>query len=224
MSDITVFTAITGGKDDLLDDQVKGDARFIAYLDYPFSSPTWEIRKAYTQFADPRRNSRIYKLLPHLYTDTEYSIWVDGNIRLLKSPEELVGKYLKEHDMAVFKHPTRDCIYDEAIVCAKRNLDNIETIIEQAQYYEDRGFAKNKGLAECNIIMRRHTPQVVAFNNEWWAQYSRFSRRDQISFPVAVDNTGIRVNSIPDYFIEDSDTHAVKRGGEFDIITHQHGK
>lgn len=221
---VTVITSITDSKNDLLDSQVKGDAEFIAFLDYPFSSSTWEIRKAHSQLGDPRRNSRIHKMLPHLYTDSEYSIWIDGNIRLLTPPEVLIEKYLKDHDIAVFKHPTRDCIYDEAVVCAKRNLDDPEIIIEQAQYYENQGFAKNKGLVECGIILRRHTPQVQAFNNEWWAEYSRFSRRDQISFPVAADTVGIRVNVITDFFIEDSANHAIKQSGDFDIFTHQHAK
>src|SRR6185503_6279775 len=71
-----------------------------------------------------------------------------------------------------------------------------EIIIEQATTYENAGFGKNKGLCECGFILRRHTTKVKEFNNNWFGEYTRHSVRDQISFPVAVDNTGIRVNVI----------------------------
>lgn len=221
-SNITIVTAITSSKDDLINEQVKGNAKWVAYLDYPFSSPTWEIRKAYDGFHDPRRNSRIHKLLIDKYVDTKYSIWIDGNITLLTPPEELIEKHLKDYDIAVYRHPTRNCLYQEAMTCAKLNLDDPEIIIEQAVAYENSGFAKDKGLGECNIIFRRHTDKVKAFNEAWFSHYTRYSRRDQISFPYALDQVGLRVNLIDDFFIEDSPTHALKQSGDVEIITHQH--
>lgn len=176
----------------------------------------------YDKFTDPRRNSRASKILAHKYIDTEYSIYIDGNITLNVSPETLIEKYLKDYDIAVYRHPTRDCIYDEALVCAQRKLDDPEIIIEQAKAYEDSGYAKHKGLAECGIIIRRHTPEVENFNTHWWAEYCRYSRRDQISFMYAVDKVGIRVNIIDDYFISTSPTTAKKQSGDFDIVVHKH--
>ena len=196
MSSITVFTSITASKDNLIEDQCKGNAKFVAFTDRPIESKTWEVRPVYDRFKSDRRNSRIVKMLPHLYCDTEYSIWIDGSSRLLITPEEIVERFLKEHDIGLFKHPSRDCLYDEAIVCAKWKLDDPEVIIEQVKTYEDKGFAKHKGLCECGFIVRRHTPEVEAFNNAWWAEYCRYSCRDQISFMHAIDSVGIRINAI----------------------------
>jgi hypothetical protein len=225
---ITVVTSITSGKDSFLQDQVRGNAKFIAFLDNPKDSDVWEIKKAHDRFTDPRRNSRIHKMLIHKYVDTEYSIWIDGNIRLLKTPEELIEKYLKDCDLAVFKHPNRDCLYDEAMVCAKLRLDDPEVIIEQAKAYEDSGYAKHKGLCECGIIIRRHTQKVEEFNDAWWAEYCRYSRRDQISFMYAVDKVGLQIHAIGDYFKLknhlDPMSGGVKGSGDFEIITHQHKK
>ena len=179
---------------------------------------------SYDKFIDPRRNSRASKILAHKYINTEYSIYVDGNITLNVSPETLIDKYLKDHDIAVYKHPNRDCIYDEAITCAKLKLDDPEIIIEQAKAYEDSGYAKHKGLAECGVIIRRHTKEVEQFNEAWWAEYCRYSRRDQISFMFAVDKVGIRVNIIPDYFVGDSSTTAIKQSGDLSIKVHKHTK
>lgn len=217
-SDITVYTCITGGKDGLIDDQV-GDCKFTAYLDIPQVSKKWDIKTAYDKFEDNRRNSRAQKILTHKYIHTKYSIYLDGNIKLLVSPEKLIEKYLKNHDIALFKHPVRDCLYDEALICAKRDLDDPETIIRQVKEYEDSGFAKHKGLYECGIILRRHTPKVEQLNNTWWAEFCTHSKRDQISFAYAVDRVGIRVNGIPDPFIDRNGVYT--RADEFEIVYHK---
>lgn len=221
---ISVVTSITGGKDTLIDGQVKGDAQWTAYLgrENLWSSTDWDIKLAYDKFNSARRNSRIHKLLIHKYVNTQYSLWLDGNLKLLVPPQILIEKYLKNHDIAVFKHPTRDCIYAEAIECAKRGLDNVETIIEQARAYEIDGYAKNRGLGEGMFILRRHTPKVEAFNNAWWAEYCRYSVRDQISFMYALDKTGLRCNFIDDQFqtIKEGDKERWIRGGIIEIVPH----
>lgn len=191
---ISVVTALNAGKDHLRDDQTTGDAKFIAYTDQ--TSKLWEVRPIYDRFASPRRNSRIHKLQIHQYVDTEYSIWMDANLALRVPPEQIVSEWLKDYDIAVFKHPERDCIYDEAMICATHRLDDPEIIIEQAVKYEKAGFTKKRGLAECNVIVRRHTPKIEAFNNAWWSEYCRHSVRDQISFMYVADKLGMRVNYI----------------------------
>lgn len=227
---ITVYTVITGGKDgmrEMPEIREKSEAKFVAFLSNEMSSVTWNTRPAYDRFVDPRRNSRIQKILAHQYIDTEYSIYIDGNITLLTTPEELVKKYLGDYDIAVFTHPNRDCIYAEAIQCAKRGLDNAETIIEQAKMYEDSGYAKHKGLCECGIILRRHTPQVAALNNAWWSEFCRHSKRDQISFMYAVDRVGIPVNMVNIPFMASNrviDGQLCQigiRDGDFEIIPHK---
>lgn len=221
-SNITIYTCITGGKDTLIEDQPKG-YKYIAFTDFPLKSDTWEIRRSYERFKDDRRNSRIQKILAHKYIDTEYSIYIDGNIRLIEDPKKLIEKHLKDHDIAVFKHPTRNCIYDEAIECAKRGLDLEDVIIGQVKDYSKNEYPKDKGLCECGVIFRRHNDKVEKLNNAWWAEYCVHSRRDQISFMYAVDRTATRINSIKDFFIESEDGRkATKQSGELEIVLHNH--
>jgi hypothetical protein len=218
---IICYTSITDEKDFLLEEQVKGYATFVAFMDKPTYSKNWEIRKAYDRFVDPRRNSRIQKILAHQYIDAEYSIYLDGNIIMMTVPELLIGKHLSDCDIAVYKHPGRDCIYEEATVCAMRNLDDPEVIAEQMKTYQDKGYKHHKGLNECGIILRRHTRKVEEFNNAWWSEFSRHSRRDQISFMFAADRVGIPVKSIHDFFIEKS-AYAEKQSGDWRIVRHGH--
>jgi hypothetical protein len=218
---ITVYTSITDEKDTLLDNQLLGEAQYVAFTDLAYVQP-WQIKKPYDRFVDPRRNSRIQKILAHQFIETEYSIYIDGNIRLLVPPEELIAEHLKDTDLAVWRHPKRDCVFDEAIVCAKRKLDDPETIIEQAVAYEKDSYAKHKGLAECNVILRRHTKKVEEFNNAWWSEYCRHSRRDQISFMYAVDKVGLRIKLIDDPFlmVQGKDM-AVRTSGALEIYPHK---
>lgn len=195
---ITVVTSLTGGKDNLIEKQTKGDAKWLALVDesvLPISN-TWQIEPAYGLFKSARRNSRVPKILIHQFVDTDYSLWIDANVQLLKPPEELVAKYLDGYDIALFRHPDRDCIYDEAMICATAHLDDPETIIEQVRKYEKDGYAKHRGLCENNFILRRHNKKIEALNNAWWAEYCRHSVRDQLSLMYVADKLGIRINII----------------------------
>jgi hypothetical protein len=194
---IEIVTSITGGKDKLNDNQVKGNATWTAFMDTPQETTLWNIKPAYDKFKDNRRNSRIHKLMIHKYSNADVTIWIDGNTRLLVSPEELVEKYLTGYDMAMFPHGSRDCIYDEAITVAKLGLDDPELIIEQAKHYEDEEYGKHKGLCSGYFIMRRNNEKTKAFNEFWWADYCRYSRRDQLSLMPSLEKAGININVIP---------------------------
>ena len=197
MPTIEVITSITGGKDTLREDQAIGNAKFICYTDNPdLKSEVYEMRPAYDKFKDPRRNSRIHKILAHKYSNADFIIWHDGNTRLMETPEFIIENFLGDYDMVMFKHGSRDCIYDEAIEVAKLGLDDPEIIIEQAKHYEDAEYGKHKGLASGFFIVRRNNKKTQAFNEAWWADYCRYSRRDQLSCLPNVDKCGIRLRII----------------------------
>lgn len=201
--DKVVYTSITGGKDNLIEDQAEG--KYIAFADK--ESKTWEIKAPYDRFKSPRRNSRAPKILAHQFIDAEYSLWIDGNIRLLKPIDELIH-YLDNHDIAMFRHEGRSCIYDEAMACAKLNFDDPEVIIEQVKKYEEEGYGKQRGMCVGNFILRRHTPIVEQFNNYWWSEHCRHSVRDQISMFYALDKAGLVPNIIEGKF----DKNYIKEG------------
>jgi hypothetical protein len=163
MSDITVLTSITAGKDGLRDDQCTRGAKFIAYVSAEHQSQLWEQRPAYDRFRSARRNSRAPKILSHQFCDTEYSIWLDGNLALRIDPLGLVEMWLGDHDFAVFKHPERDCIYEEALNCMAYGADDPALIKRQVRKYANEGYPNNFGLAEANVIVRRHSSEVIEF-------------------------------------------------------------
>jgi hypothetical protein len=210
MNQIAVLTSITGGKDHLRDDQCIDGARFIAYVSPEFGSSVWEERPAYNRFHSDRRNSRAPKILSHQFCDEEYSIWIDGNIALRTDPARLVTEFLRECDFAVFRHPLRNCIYEEAATCIELGLDDPEIINRQVRKYAAAGYARNMGLAEANVIIRRHTDRVIEFNKTWFAEYCMHSVRDQISLMYAAAKTGLRIDWIsPTVFTGNKYFHGV---------------
>jgi len=181
-SSITVFTSIVGNKDSLIDDQITQGANFIAFTDQ--KSNVWKTIKPYDKFKDERRNSRIYKIMPHMFFDSEYSIWMDGNVKLKVPAEEIIMKFLKNKDIALWKHKNRDCIYAEAEACYEQNRDTSEALGEQIEAYKKLNIPVHNGLYAATVIVRRHTKRINELNEKWWAHYTRYSKRDQISFPV----------------------------------------
>lgn len=179
MPNVTLYQVNIASKDDII------------RQDYPCT----QFIDSYDKFRDPRRNSRMQKILAHKYIDTEYSIYIDANMKLLVSPDTLIERYMQGYDMALFKH-SRGCIYKEALEVARLGMDEPETIIEQAKHYEDIGFPKDIGMLQGGFIIRRNNERTRRFNEAWWVDYCRYSRRDQLSLMPAIDESGVIVNAI----------------------------
>jgi len=195
-----VYTAITGGKDTLKENQNTTGAKFVAFTDFPFESKVWERRDACNEFTDPVRNAKKHKILPHLYfPDAEYSLWIDGSISLKVPLDDLIHKYLQNTDIAMFPHPYRNCLYDEALTCITLGLDNPDTIKKQVEEYNLEGYLPRRGLFETTVILRRHTNEIRAFNETWWDEIVWGSRRDQISLPYVLHKTATDVAIMEGY-------------------------
>jgi hypothetical protein len=195
---VVVYTAITGGRDTLVEPPSFEGVRYVAFLDRDSPPNGWMIRPVCDLFRDPCRNAKIHKVLAHMYfPDVAVTLWVDGNI-ILKAPiDKLVEECLQTSDMAIFRHPERDCIYDEAEYCIANRLDNPETIKAQMTRYRAAGYPPHNGLALAGVLLRRHTPAMAALNNTWWAEICAGSRRDQLSFNYAVHTQSLKLNLIP---------------------------
>jgi len=208
--DITVLTSITAGKDHLRDDQCTAGAIFLAYVSEKHRSVLWQQLPAYDRFGSARRNSRAPKILSHRFCETEYSIWLDANIALRIDPSVLVETWLQDYDFAVFRHPERDCIYEEALNCIAYGADDPQLINRQVRKYAKEGYPNNFGLAEANVIIRRHSKNVIEFNNAWWSEYCMHCVRDQLSFMYMVKKTGLQINWIsPSVFTGNKHFHGV---------------
>lgn len=144
---------------------------------------------------NPKRESRRYKWLPHLLFDCEYSLYIDGNVRVLTDLDGLVDKYLEGYDMAAYKHRCRDCLYDEGIICKYFGLDDAEVIDKQLNRYKKDDYPAHNGMTEGNTLLRRHTGQIKRLGQFEWEQIQNGSYRDQLSFNYSAWKLGVKVNT-----------------------------
>ena len=144
----------------------------------------------------PNRAAKTPKCLPWLYVTTDSSIWIDGSFRVV-SPRfaDDVLKYAQP--IAQFKHPWRDCAYDEAVECINIPKYAIEPLEEQIKKYYDEGLPANWGLWATGVIARHHTPQVINMGFEWMSDIHRWSYQDQVSQPAALFHNGLRPIEFP---------------------------
>jgi len=146
-----------------------------------------------------KRLNRYYKMMPCAeFPSAEYTIYHDGNIQMLVDPLKLVNKYLGEHDIAVFAHPDRQCVYAEGKACweqHKASRLDVETTLASLRAV---GYPKDNGLAACWVIIRRNTEQTRQLGTEWFDAYSALpAKRDQLSFDYVCWKLGINYAIIP---------------------------
>lgn len=191
-----IYTCITNKYDGLYDIQsfIPG-YDFICYTDNPhLKSRTWEIRYIpdHIKNLSPVKQQRYVKTHPHeFFPNYEISIWVDGNVDVLKDPTPLIN----DNYIEIPKHPKRNCIYVEGKECISQRKDTATHINEQLNRYKKEGYPKNNGLPQSNIIIRRHNNEnCIKLMNSWWAEIEKGSHRDQLSFNYALwKNPGIKV-------------------------------
>lgn len=191
---LVVYTAVMGGFDYLAEPKVKG--RFVAFVDREMDAPGWELRVVENTLADPRTAARMIKLLPQALFEADTSIWLDANVELLVDPQMIVDEWLADQDMATFKHPHRDCIYEEAKVCIEWGKEKLHMAMSQVRRYLAEGYPKHNGLVESNVLARRHTPEIQGFNKAWWAEVQGGSVRDQLSFNYLCWKLAMKYNAV----------------------------
>ena len=188
-----VYTAITGRTDALAaPGAIPPGWRCVCFSDSE-DHPEWETRQPSGESLDPVRRARLHKLMPHtLFPDAEISLWIDGNVSVECDLDSLVEAHLGDCDIAFHAHPQRDCIYDEAVACLRRGKDDPEAVLQQAVGYALDGHPRHAGLVATAVVLRRHTPEIAAFNERWWKELESGSHRDQISAPVVLSEMGVR--------------------------------
>lgn len=196
MNRIVVYTTIFGDYDVLLDPKyISKDCDYICFTDKRnLKSSVWQVINVVDNKLPPRVLNRKFKILPHLYFPHHtYSIYVDANVEIIGNIKELVDKYLQRHYMACLKHPERDCIYQEAEVCIKLQLDEPERIKEQMARYKQAGYPEHYGLTDNSVLLRRHNePLIIKVMESWWKEIEIGSKRDQLSFGFVAWKHGLQ--------------------------------
>ena len=145
-----------------------------------------------------RRSAKFPKVLPHLAAPGyEYYIWIDCTNKLEEDPNILIEKYLKETDIACFKHDRRGCAYQEIDICIKNRLDQKKLLEDTKQFLKSKNFPKDLGLTENTCRIQRNTSLMNTMGLMWWELICKYSSRDQLTLPYVLNKLNISPSIMP---------------------------
>ena len=190
---IAVYSCITGDYDKLTEPRYvhNKNIEYIMFTDQQISSENWKIRaipeKLKTLSAS--QINRYIKLHPHeFFKEYDYSIYVDGNIEIISDLSGLVNLLTSSNGIAMHKHFSRSCLYQEAVACQVLKKGNKVQIDKQIRDYRSEGFPENYGLLECTIIVTDlMNSKARDIYDGWWCEMMNHpSGRDQLSLPYVL--------------------------------------
>jgi hypothetical protein len=122
----------------------------------------------------------------------DLSIWIDAHLQI-KNPafvSDMRGK-LGSGNWAMFTHPDRDCIYEEALVSIKMPKYQSLPILPQVDSYRSI-VPPHGGLYACGIIVRREPSAecLRRVHERWWEENVKWTYQDQLSLPFVLRCVG----------------------------------
>ena len=186
-----VYTALLGDYEALNDVQVSAtDVDFVCFTDNPeVRSDRWRIVVVDPQFPlDPHRSQRRIKILGHpVLADYAETLYIDNSVSLRGAVGELFDYLLADADMGMAQHSARSSLLEEFATVWRQGLDDHHRLMEQWDHYAATYPDLLGGpVLWGGIIARRKSAPVSALCATWFEHVLRYSRRDQLSAPVAV--------------------------------------
>lgn len=200
---ITVYTCIIGSYDVPKTPLLSySNCRYLLYTDQTaLHAHGWEVcplpPTAISQSNSTAKN-RYLKFHPHEFFDTDYSIYIDGNVQLLTDISDMLPPKSSKTGLGMFTHPYRDCIYTEVKACLCLGKGNKAKLNAQIAQYQQEGFPAHYGLNEATLIATDlHNPRSKEIMDAWWAEFLRSgSNRDQIALPYVLWKMGLKPTDI----------------------------
>jgi hypothetical protein len=198
-----VYTCLFGKYERLNEQTIakKSDIPFVCFTDQTYlASKTWSIRNVRLLGIDSTRESRRLKILPHIFLpEFDESLYIDNSVILKMAPNAIFETYLQSDapNFVCFRHPERDCIYEEAEEIIRRDIDLEVKVREQMDHYRAHGYPAHAGLIASTFILRRHQEiDVKATCELWFSHVLRYSKRDQLSFNYNAWRTGLAFTAL----------------------------
>ena len=151
----------------------------------------WEQLQQPRPWMHPRLAAKHAKCQPFDYVDADIAIWLDSGA-VIKSEHfiEWLLDELGDNDLALWAHPERGNIWDEATTSAAIGKYQGQHPRQQAQHYLDQDLPD--ALFATGCIVWRRTDQNIALGRSWLAEQVRWSMQDQLSFPYVAWRHGIK--------------------------------
>jgi len=208
---VAILTAVTDHYDtlrEIVPQTVEHEA--ICVTDDPdLRSDTWNVVYEDRGDVHPNRAAKHPKCCPWRYTDADLTIWIDASFEIV-SPQFVYAMSIYDH--AQFRHPWRDCAYDEARVSLEMAKYANEPLVGQMADMRERGHPNGWGLWASGLIVRRRSDVQEKFGQAWLDDIYRWSFQDQVSQPPVLREHGLRPDVIPGFYHEGQNPWLVWKG------------
>lgn len=200
---IAVYTCIIGKYDSLQEPLIQPDnVDYYAITDFEIpESSKWKRIDADSfemlSGFSPTMKNRYFKMHPHnVFKDYKYSIYIDGNFRVCSDLTEHVNR-ISKIGFSTFRHSNKICSYEEGRACVnlqKESASNMDAYFERLRQQK---FPENFGLLACNILVREHhNPTCIQIMDDWWHEFSKHIKRDQVSLPYVLFKNSLTVDDV----------------------------
>ena len=182
------YTCITNSFDTLKDPKVITPGwEYICFSDTEQHSDIWDCR-----ITD--KVNKDVKILGWHEIGEQPALYVDGSIEIIGNLNNFVQGI--RSDFSLWKHPSRDCIFQEAdAVVAVRGQDR-ERVDEQMVRYE--AIPRHYGLGQTGVLYRDFSVEWVrAVSYMWWREIVQGVNRDQLSLSYLMWLSGHKQFLIP---------------------------
>lgn len=149
-----------------------------------------------SKIQDTMYNSRHFKIDPKInfysrciYLDASFEI-IDPNFI------EFMTNLLIDKQFVFFKHPWRDCIFDEVLECNKINKYNLKLLNSRRDYYLKINFPKHYGLYCGGCFSFKNNYLTKKIQKEWWEETIKTGMMDQVSLPYVLWKNNIKKEQI----------------------------
>lgn len=196
---VVAYTAVFNDYDILRGPHRRNESvRYVCISDRPVvRADGWEIVTVDLPMRGHPYAQRFHKILSHrVFPDADVTLYLDGTFQLLVDPLQMVDGYLKDADLALFRHPRRTDVYEELEACAALSKDDPGLLQLVAERYAREGMPGDSYVHSAGVILRRHTPEVAAFNEDWFDELVQTGIRDQPALAHSLWKTGISVEVI----------------------------
>ncbi|XP_062181550.1 probable hexosyltransferase MUCI70 isoform X2 [Phragmites australis] len=197
-----------------LDEQTEAAIKNSTTIDHTKRVGLWRVVVVRNlPYSDARRNGKVPKLLLHrLFPNVRYSIWIDGKLKLVRDPYQVLERFLwrKNVSFAISRHYKRFDVFEEAEANKAGGKYDNASIDYQLEFYKREGlthYSSSKlpitsDVPEGCVIIREHIPITNLFTCLWFNEVDRFTSRDQLSFSTVRDKIRSRVNWAADMFLD----------------------
>ena len=184
-----IYTVLTGGYDRLQQPVVTDpEFHYVCFTDHAGQDGVWELREIPLE-GSPVLRARWAKMHPHLLLpEYDYSVFMDANLCI--SGKEFYS-FIGDAPVAILQHPERDCVWEELRYCYLKDKISTTSAFKVRRMLRD--MPRHWGLAETNVLARKHNdPQIVDLDELWWRLLQESGgSRDQLVFTPALHTLGM---------------------------------